>query len=77
VAVYATYFFGRDAFAIIDPAQGGAEMIVHDKHSIGGPLDQFSTIGYKFETNGATILYQERLLRVMSTSSYSGTDEGN
>ncbi len=77
VAAYATYFFGRDAFAIIDPAQGGAEMIVHDKSEIGGPLNQFSTIGYKFETNGATILYQERLLRVMSTSSYSGTDEGN
>ena len=77
VAVYATYFFGKDSFAIIDPAQGGAEMIVHDKSEIGGPLNQFSTIGYKFETNGATILYQERILRVMSTSSYSGTDEGN
>ena len=77
VAAYATYFFGKDAFAIIDPAQGGAEMIVHDKSEIGGPLNQFSTIGYKFETNGATILYQERMLRVMSTSSYSATDEGN
>jgi len=77
VAAYATYFFGKDGFAIIDPAQGGAEMIVHDKSEIGGPLNQFSTIGYKFETNGATILYQERVLRVMSTSSYSGTDEGN
>ena len=77
IAVYATYFFGKDGFAIIDPAQGGAEMIVHDKSEIGGPLNQFSTIGYKFETNGATILYQERVLRVMSTSSYSSTDESN
>ncbi len=77
IAVYATYFFGKDGFAIINPAQGGAEMIVHDKSEIGGPLNQFSTIGYKFETNGATILYQERVLRVMSTSSYSGTDESN
>ena len=77
IAVYATYFFGKDGFAIIDPAQGGAEMIVHDKSEIGGPLNQFSTIGYKFESNGATILYQERVLRVMSTSSYSSTDEGN
>ena len=76
-AVYATYFFGKDGFAIIDPAQGGAEMIVHDKSEIGGPLNQFSTIGYKFETNGATILYQERVLRVMCTSSYSSVDEGN
>ena len=43
-------------------------MIVHDKDEIGGPLNQFSTIGYKFETNGATILYPERLLRIMSCS---------
>ena len=52
-------------------------MIIHDKGEIGGPLNQFSTIGYKFETNGATILYPERLLRVMSCSSYSATDEEN
>ena len=52
-------------------------MIIHDKGEIGGPLNQFSTIGYKFETNGATILYPERLLRVMSTSSFSGTDAAN
>ena len=76
-ACYATYFFGKDAFGIIDPEGGALEMIVHDKDEIGGPLNQFSTIGYKFETNGATILYPERLLRVMSTSSFSATDESN
>ena len=74
---YATYFFGKDAFGIIDPEGGGLEMIIHDKGEIGGPLDQFSTIGYKFETNGATILYPERVLRVMSVSSFSATDEEN
>ena len=74
---YATYFFGKDAFGIIDPEGGGLEMIIHDKGEIGGPLNQFSTIGYKFETNGATILYPERVLRVMSVSSYSATDEEN
>ena len=72
---YATYFFGKDAFGIIDPAGGALEMIIHDKGEIGGPLNQFSTIGYKFETNGATILYPERLLRVMSCSSFSSADE--
>ena len=77
VACYATYFFGKDAFGIIDPEGGALEMIIHDKGEIGGPLNQFSTIGYKFETNGATILYPERLLRVMSTSSFSSTDEEN
>ncbi len=74
---YATYFFGKDAFGIIDPEGGALQMIVKDKSQVGGPLNQFSTIGYKFETNGATILYPERLLRVMSCSSYSATDEAN
>ena len=74
---YATYFFGKDAFGIIDPEGGALEMIVKDKSQVGGPLNQFSTIGYKFETNGATILYTERLLRVMSCSSFSATDVAN
>lgn len=74
---YATYFFGKDAFGIIDPEGGALEMIVHNKDEIGGPLNQFSTIGYKLETNGATILYPERILRVMSVSSFSATDETN
>ena len=74
---YATYFFGKDAFGIIDPEGGALEMIVKDKSQVGGPLNQFSTIGYKFETNGATILYTERLLRVMSCSSFSATDKVN
>ena len=76
-AIYPTYFFGKDSFGIIDPEGGGLEMIVKPKGQIGGPLEQFSTIGYKFETNGATILYPERLLRVMCTSSFSAEDESN
>ena len=74
---YATYFFGKDAFGIIDPEGGAAEMIVKDKSQVGGPLNQFSTVGYKLETNGATILYPERVLRVMSCSSYSAVDDAN
>ena len=74
---YATYIFGKDAFGIIDPEGGALEMIIKDKSQIGGPLNQFSTIGYKLETNGATILYPERVLRLMSCSSFSGTDEAN
>ena len=76
-AAYATMFFGKDAFGIIDPAGGALEMIVHDKSEIGGPLNQFSTIGYKFETNGATFLYPERVLTVYSCSAYSATDVAN
>ena len=71
---YATYFMGKDAFGIIDPEGGALEMIVKDKSQIGGPLNQYSTIGYKFMTNGAKVLYPERLLRVMSCSTYSGVD---
>lgn len=74
---YATYFFGKDAFGIIDPEGGALEMIVKDKSQVGGPLNQFSTIGFKLETNGATILYPERTLRVMSCSSFSATDVAN
>ncbi len=74
---YATYMFGKDAFGIIDPEGGALEMIIHDKSEIGGPLNQFSTVGFKLETNGATILYPERLLRIMSCSSYSSSDEVN
>jgi len=74
---YATYFLGKDAFGIIDPEGGALQMIVKDKDQIGGPLSQFSTIGYKLETNGATVLYPERILRVMSCSSYSASDEEN
>lgn len=74
---YATYMFGKDGFGIIDPEGGALEMIVKDKGQVGGPLEQFSTIGYKFETNGATMLYSERVLRIMSCSSYSAIDEAN
>lgn len=74
--VYATLFLGKDAFGILDPDGEGMEMIIKDKSEIGGPLNQFSTIGYKF-CHGAKILYQERMLRVESGSSYGDLDEAN
>ena len=73
---YATYFFGKDAFGIIDPEGGALEMIIHDKGEIGGPLKQFSTVGYKAEM-AAKLLYEDRMVRVESCSAYSGTDEAN
>ena len=75
-SVYATLFLGAKAFGILDPQGEGMEMIVKTKEQIGGPLNQFSTIGYKF-CHGAKILYQERLLRVESGSSFSDIDEAN
>ena len=72
---YATYCFGKDAFGIIDPEGGAARMIVKSAEEVGGPLDQFSTVGYKLETNGAKMLYAERMVRLMSCSSYSASDD--
>ena len=72
---YATYCFGKDAFGIIDPEGGAARMIVKSAEEVGGPLEQFSTVGYKLSTNGAKILYPERMVRLMSCSSYSATDD--
>ena len=74
--VYATLFLGKDAFGILDPEGEGMEMIVKTKEQIGGPLNQFSTIGYKF-CHGAKILYQERLLRVESGSTLEASDKAN
>lgn len=76
VATYAALALGKDAFGVLDPAGEGQEMIIKDKSQVGGPLNQFSTIGYKF-CHGAKILYQERLLRVETGSFYSNVDEAN
>ena len=75
-AVYATLFLGAKAFGILDPQGEGMEMIIKTREQIGGPLNQFSTIGYKF-CHGAKILYQERMLRVESGSSFGDVDEAN
>lgn len=76
VAVYATLFMGKDAFGIIEPDGESMEMIIKNRGEIGGPLEQFSTIGYKF-CHAAKILYEDRLLRVESGSSYGSEDTGN
>ena len=74
--VYATLFLGKDAYGILDPEGEGMEMIVKTKDQIGGPLNQFSTIGYKF-CHGAKILYHERMMRLESGSSLGAEDEAN
>ena len=75
-AVYAAFAFGKNAYGILKPNRQNMQMIVKDKSIVGGPLEQFSTIGYKFG-HGAKILYQERFLRVETGSSYSASDEAN
>jgi len=75
-AVYLTMFFGKDAFGVIDPEGAGMETIIKTKDEVGGPLNQFSTIGTKFSM-AAKILYPERLLTLETLSSYSAVDEAN
>ena len=73
-AVYGCIFLGAKAFAMIDVAGGNQRMIIKDKSQVGGPLDQFGTVGVKFETGGG-VQYEERLLRVECGSFYSDVDE--
>ena len=74
IAVYACIFLGKDAFGMIDVAGGSMETIIKGPEQAGGPLNQFGTIGVKFETGGG-VLYEERLLRVECGSDYSDVDE--
>lgn len=75
-SVYATLFLGKDAYGMIDPEGGNMEMIIKDKGQAGGPLNQFSTLGYKF-SSAAKILYEDRMVRVESCGAYSSADEAN
>ena len=78
VAVYATVFFGKDAWGIIEPSAESLEVIVKQRGSAGtsDPLDQRSTVGWK-ASHAAQILYDERIVRVESGSSYGSDDEAN
>jgi N4-gp56 family major capsid protein len=77
LACYLCLFFGKDAYGTVDPEGGGARMIIKNEKEVGGPLEQFGTFGYKGETNGAMILYQERMVRLECCSRYSSIDEAN
>lgn len=71
-----TMVFGKDAFGIIDPEGGSMETIIHGKHEIGGPLDQFSTVGCKVET-ATKILYPERMICIVTSLSQAAMVEAN
>ena len=75
-ASFASFAFGKGAFAKINPGNGNFRMIVKGPKEIGGPLEQWSTIGYKGET-GQIVKYPERLYRVMSTTTFSAIAQDN
>lgn len=78
IAVYATTFISKDAYARIEPTAESMEMIIKQRGSAGtsDPLNQRSTVGWK-ASHGATILYEEGIVRLETGSSYSSVDEGN
>ena len=76
LAVYATMVLGKDAYAMIDPEGGNLQMIIKDKSQAGGPLNQFSTLGYKF-SSATKVLYEDRMVRIESCSAYSDVDTEN
>lgn len=74
--VYTCLFLGKDAYAVVDPEGGAMEMIIKSKEQAGGPLNQYSTAGYKFE-DCTKILYPERMIRVECCSAFSAIDVAN
>ena len=66
--VFATIVFGADAYGTTKITGGGAELITHGKGEIGGPLNQYSTVGWK-QTKAAEILVDEYIVKIYSASS--------
>ncbi|MFA5382187.1 MAG: N4-gp56 family major capsid protein [Candidatus Micrarchaeia archaeon] len=76
ISIFPCLFFAKDAFNIVDPEGAGIETIIKTAEQVGGPLNQFSTIGGKFEA-AAKIVYHDRLIRLECVSSYSATAAAN
>lgn len=75
-AVYVTEFLTPDAFDVVS-AEGGNMRIIHKTPAeAGGPLEQFGTVGLKFQA-GAKIIYQERIVRVESGGTMGDIAVGN
>lgn len=67
VSVFATIVIGADAYATTSIGGAGIEHIIHDKGEIGGPLNQYSTVGWKLRKT-AEILVDEYMIRIESCS---------
>lgn len=67
--VYSTLVFGANAFGTTEVEGGGLQMIIKSAEQAGGPLNQYSTIGWK-AIKTAKILLPEYLVRIESGCSY-------
>ena len=69
INVYQSVVLGKDAYATITPrGSKNLEVIMKSKQEIGGPLNQFSTLGWKVR-HGAAILNEAFLVRHESAAS--------
>lgn len=68
VGVFATIVVGRNAYGTTKIDGGGLELITHSKAEIGGPLNQFSTVGWK-ATKTAEILVDQYMVKIYSSAS--------
>lgn len=76
VAVYGCLAFGQDAYGIVDPEKMGLQIIVKGLGEGDDPLNQRSTVGFKF-ADATKILYEERMVRLEVGSSYGSVDKAN
>lgn len=76
VKCYYNTFFGKDAWGVVEPTGESARMIVKPASEAGGPLEQWSTVGWKALT-GSAVLYSDRVINLITTSSFSESDEAN
>ena len=63
--VYATLIIGKNAYGKTAIQGGGLETIIKSKEQAGGPLNQYSTVGWK-ATKTAERLVEEYMIRIES-----------
>lgn len=76
-ALYMPMIFGKDAFAVVEPAGTGMRVIYKSFAEAGGPLEQFCTIGVKFSM-ATKILYPENMIVIeCGSKEYGLVDKDN
>lgn len=63
--VYSTVIIGKNAYGVTSIQGGGLETIIKPKEQAGGPLNQYSTVGWK-ATKTAERLVEEYMIRIES-----------
>lgn len=66
--VYSTLIFGANAYGKTSITGGGLETIIKSKEQAGGPLNQYSTVGWK-ATKTAERLVEEYMMRIETACS--------